>query len=375
MLNKVMIISVSAGSGHVRAAQALEETFKLIAPSVQVLNIDALEYSEKAFRKLVADGYVNVSNRIPHLWGYMYDVTDKETTRLSFYSKVVRKLQSFSAKKMLSLIRKEKPDAIISTHFLPPPVLIRYFEKKKMDIPVYCVVTDFDIHNMWYASGIAGFFVASDLIAHKLKSWSVDPDKIHITGIPIHPVFKITHDREKLFQEYGLVPDQITFLLMGSGLKTKQVDGILRHITCNDSPKQILLVAGRNQKLMNKLEKFTVPPGTTLRTFGFVSDIEKLMSVADLIITKPGGLTVSECLVKNLPLLMVFPIPGQEDRNADYVISTGAGIKANDTLDLEFKIQNILENPGILKRMRESAAAAAHPAAADHIIRKILKEE
>lgn len=369
-----MIISVSAGSGHVRAAQALEETFKNISPSVQVLNIDALDYSTKTFRKLIADGYANVSNRVPRLWGYMYDVTDEETTEISFYTKVLRKLQSFSGNKMFNLIRTEKPDVIISTHFLPPPVLIRHFQKKKIEIPVYCVVTDFDIHNMWHTSGIAGYFVASDLIAHKLKFWNVEPENIHVTGIPIHPVFQKPYNRPDLCREYDLDPNLPTFLFIGSGLTAKQVNSILRHITQNETPRQILLVAGRNTKLLKKLEKFTVPSNTILRTFGFVSEIEKLMSVSDLIVTKPGGLTVSECLVKKLPLIMVFPIPGQEERNADYVISTGAGFKANDPLELEYKIENILQNRDILNRMRESAARAARPDAAELIIRKILQE-
>lgn len=369
-----MIISVSAGSGHVRAAQALEETFNKIAPSIQVLNIDALNFSTKTFRKFIANGYANVSNRIPHLWGYMYDVTDEETTNISFYTKILRKMQSFSGKKMFNLIKTEKPDVIISTHFLPPPVLIRYLQKKSMNIPVYCVVTDFDIHNMWYTSGIAGYFVASDLIAHKLKSWNVEPEKIHVTGIPIHPVFQKPCNRPDLCREYDLDPDLPTLLFIGSGLTVKQVDSILRHITNNESTQQILLVAGRNTKLLKKLEKFKVPSNTILRTFGFVSEIEKLMSISDLIITKPGGLTVSECLVKNLPLLMVFPIPGQEERNADYVISTGAGIKANDPLELEYKIQNILRNPEMLKRMRKSAAKSARPDAAELIIHKVLQE-
>ncbi|MBN1900682.1 glycosyltransferase [Candidatus Sumerlaeota bacterium] len=180
--------------------------------------------------------------------------------------------------------------------------------------------------------------------------------------------------RKELCREYGLDPDVITFLFIGSGLKVKQVDAILRHVSHGDVPKQILLVAGKNRELLNKLEKFTVPSHTTLRAFGFVTDIEKLMSISDLIITKPGGLTISERLVKNLPILMVFPIPGQEERNADYVVSSGAGVKAHDPLDLEYKIQNILQNPDLLKSMRESAAAAIYPDAAERIIQKVLQE-
>jgi len=372
MVEKVMIISVSAGTGHTRAAQALEETFHLVAPEVEVLNVDALNYSSKTFRKFIADGYSRVSNRAPHLWGYMYDLTDEETSAFSFYTKVLRRWQGFSGKKLLALVKNEKPDAIISTHFLPPPVLTRYLKKKKLSIPVYCVVTDFDIHNMWLSAGMAGYFAATDLVAHKLSRWDVDPDRIHVTGIPIHPVFNRTWERGKLCEEFQLKPEILTILLMAGGIRTRHVKNLLDQIAREEKPVQVLLATGRNTKLMKKLKNLDIPENLSVKTFGFVDFVEKLMAMSDLIVTKPGGLTVAESMTMKLPMIMIHPIPGQEDRNADYVTDIRAGVKANDPMELEYRLKKILKSPGLLKEMGEAAARNARPDAAAEIIKTIL---
>lgn len=373
MSPKIMIVSVSAGTGHVRAAEALEASLKQAAPGVSVLNVDALNYSSKAFHQFISSGYAQISTRAPHLWGYMFDLTDTEKEPHAFYQSLLKRLQQFSARGLVNLMKAEKPDAVLCTHFLPPALLKRYCRKHKKEIPIFCAVTDFDIHQMWHTPDLDGYFVANDLSAYKLAQWGMDPARIHVTGIPVHPVFSSPLDRTELCQMYGLDTNLITFLFITGGLNIAHVERILNNIAKEGPRFQMILVTGRNEKLYHALSGLKVPQNVSIYPFGYVKDIEKLMTVSDLIITKPGGLTVSESLVKNLPLLMIFPIPGQEDHNADYILECGAGLKAHSLMELEYKMRFLLDNPHYIEIMKKKAERCRKPDAARDIIQKILE--
>jgi processive 1,2-diacylglycerol beta-glucosyltransferase len=226
---------------------------------------------------------------------------------------------------------------------------------------------------MWHTPDLEGYFVANDLSAYKLAQWGMDPARIHVTGIPVHPVFSSPLDRTELCKMYGLDTNLITFLFITGSLNIAYMERILNNIAKEGHRFQMILVTGRNEKLYHALSGLKVPQNVSIYPFGYVKDIEKLMTVSDLIITKPGGLTVSESLARKLPLLMIFPIPGQEDHNADYILECGAGLKANSLMELEYKIRFLLDNPYYIETMKKKAERCRKPDAARDIIQKILE--
>jgi processive 1,2-diacylglycerol beta-glucosyltransferase len=247
---------------------------------------------------------------------------------------------------------------------LPATILSGYLRKKKLPIPLTVVVTDFDMHSLWAIQGAARYFVATEAIAYKLQKRGYRPDQISLTGIPIHPVFSKPLNRQQILNNMSLDNDIPRIMLLSGGFAMRQMQDTVAAIASIPTPLQILAVAGRNKKLKVNLDSMNLPDHVRLKTFPFISTIEELMEVSDFIITKPGGLSASECLAKNLVIIIFSPIPGQEERNSDYLLEAGAGVKVNSLVDLEFKLRYLLDHPERIQELRAAAHRIARPQAA-----------
>lgn len=369
---KLLILSASAGAGHLRAAQALAAACMERHPNVQVHHEDALDHVSRLVKRTYARGYLRTVNRSPALWGYLYRLSDKQDPGKSKGVRLAHLLDQLGKRKLVRLVRRVKPFHVLCTHFLPARDLLHRKVAYPGRPPVSVVITDYDVHAYWVDPAVHRYYVASEELRWELAARGIAAERIVATGIPIHPIFGKPGARGQLATKHGVATDVRTVLVLSGGFGVGDVERTVKTVLSIDGPLQVLAVSGRNEKLQRSLSALAVPPGKTLRVYGFVDFMEELMDLADLCISKSGGMTVSECLAKALPMIVLAPIPGQEERNCDFLLERSIAVKAKDHAGLAYKLRELLSDPGRLSAMREAARAAARPNAAFEIINDVL---
>jgi processive 1,2-diacylglycerol beta-glucosyltransferase len=364
---RLLILSVSAGAGHVRAADALAAAATTATPRVEALHLDLLSLVPPEFKKLYGEQYIKLVERLPQLWSYLYSKTDRPT-RDSLVGRLKRAVEKLNTRKLDSQIEKFAPDAILCTHFLPAELLSRRKAKGERLPPLWVQVTDFDVHALWVHEHVDHYCVASDEVAFRLAERGVPRENIHVTGIPVMPQFASALDRATCARELGLAADRFTVLMMAGGAGVGSLDELAARLLALPHELQLVALAGRNAGLLKRLQTLAKKHPGRLFPLGFVTTVERVMTAADLVVTKPGGLSVSECLARQKPMLLVSPIPGQEERNADYLLEAGAALKAVDGPTLAFKLGRLLAQPERLRSMSEAAHRTATPQAARAVL-------
>jgi processive 1,2-diacylglycerol beta-glucosyltransferase len=355
---RILILSASAGAGHNRAAEAIRESAKAYCPGVDTEWVDSLKYTNKVFSKLYEQSYVWMASYSPSLWGILYKQAGKNAEHRKI-NQLIELHDRLTYRKLMEHVEEFKPDVAICTHFLPANVLLA----KRVGIPVYLVITDFDAHALWVHKKARGYFVASDEVKVQLARYGYPSAQIRTTGIPIHPVFSQDTPRE--------APGKPQILFMSGGFGMGHMEEALERLLAIPLPFSLTVVAGKNEAMRKKLEKIAAGRAVV---HGFVTNVHDLMGKSDLIITKAGGLTVSECLAKKLPMVIFSPIPGQEECNADYLLEHGCAVKAR-TLDvLDYKVLELLENPARLDMMRRACGSVARASAGRDVLRHVLDE-
>lgn len=367
---RILLLSVSAGAGHVRAAQAIAAC-GAEQDDVAITHLDVMDYVSGSFRKLYADSYISLVNKLPAVWGYLYQVSN-EALPDSAMEKVRRAIERLGTRALRKEIAAFQPDAIICTHFLPAELLDRMLVKQALDCPVWVQVTDFDLHRMWVHPNMRGYFAANDEVAYRMRAQGIPEQNIHITGIPIMPAFGKVDSRAQCAAEFGINADKTTILLMGGGEGLGSLDAIAKNLLQQGEDFQLLVLAGKNASALAALQSLAQQYPGRLFPQGFTHQVERLMRCADWVITKPGGLTTSECLAMGLPMIINSPIPGQEERNADYLLEQGAALKACDAVTLAYRVAYLLKHPEKLAQMRACAQAIGRPDAAEQVLNIVL---
>lgn len=373
---RILFLSVSAGAGHARAAEALRATAVTAFPPVETLHLDVMEYVPAAFRKLYTDFYIKLVHRHPQLWRMLYHATSTADPA-SPTQKLRRAIERLGTRALRGAIDDFAPDAIVCTHFLPAEILMHEIRRERLAAPVWVQVTDFDLHGMWVIPRMAGYFAASEEVAFRMRAAGIPAERVHVTGIPVMPAFAESPDREACARHFGLDPARRTILLMGGGGGLGGLDEVAASLL-QLGPEgarhdfQLIVLAGRNQEALTRLRAMTAEHAGRLFPFGFTDEVQRLMACSDLVITKPGGLTTSECLAMGVPMLLNAPIPGQEESNADYLLEQGAALKAIDTVSLEYRVGMLLAEPQRLQRMRAAAAALGRSQAAQCVLRTVM---
>lgn len=364
---KLLILSVSAGAGHVRAAQAVEAAAREARPGIEATHLDLLTLVPADFRKLYGQQYIKLVEKLPQLWSYLYARTDRPS-RDSLIGNLKRAAEKLNTRKLSAEIERLAPDAILCTHFLPAELLSKQTDKGKKLPPVWVQVTDFDVHALWVHPHVDRYCVASEEVAFRLQDRGVPRDRIFITGIPVMPQFSTALDRATCARELGVDPGRFTVLMMAGGAGVGGLDELAARLLALPDDLQLIALAGRNEELLGRLRKLAKAHAGKLFPQGFTTTVERMMTAADLVVTKPGGLSVSECLAMARPMLLVSPIPGQEERNADYLMEAGAAIKAVDAATLEYKLARLMKNAGRLRAMSDAARVIARPRAAAEVV-------
>nr|WP_322106742.1 glycosyltransferase [Paraburkholderia sp. J41] len=368
---KILLLSVSAGAGHTRAAEALRAFADIHPADIAATHLDVMDYVPAAFRKVYTDLYIEFVTSRPALWGYLYQKTD-EADPASLSQKIRRAVERVNCRRLTAEIAQLQPDAIICTHFLPAEILSREIRQARLQTPVWVQVTDFDLHSMWIVPNMTGYFAASDEIAWRMRSRGLPRDKVHVTGIPIMPIFGNAPDRASCAAGFGLDPYKPTFLLMSGGAGLAGLERSAARLLEIDAGFQIVALAGRNEAMLASLQTLAAQHPGRLFPQGFTHQVERLMACADLAITKPGGLTTSECLAMRLPMIVTSPIPGQEERNADYLLEQGVAMKAIDVDALVYRIRALLDEPARLAVMRQRILPLGKPLAGRMVLDRVL---
>lgn len=345
MLNgkKLLIISCSTGSGHLRAAEALRITCNKLHPDVEVLHIDMADYLDGISHIYLVSFYNLFSNLIPFSYKLLYYLTNSWLAQRVF--RIVSPVIRIGSRKLIKKIEEYNPDLIISTHFLPSLIL-----PKKISIPIDTVITDYQAHKIWLAPKTRNFFVATEDIKTELNKFHIQSTA---SGIPIHPNFFEKKDTAILREKFNIKNNNPLILFMptsrGRIKPAEAINKILHHDF--GTALNIVAVAGKNKKRnLSDLEQFKTVEHPNLTVFENVENIDELMRIADIIVGKAGGLTVSEALFLQKPTIVINPIPGQEDYNTSYLEKNHFGLHAKSNDDLVKKIQYILANPNIINK-------------------------
>jgi processive 1,2-diacylglycerol beta-glucosyltransferase len=357
-MTRILILSASAGAGHNRAAEALHESCRAFSPGVESAWVDSLQYTNRLFARLYQQSYVWMASYTPSLWGLLYKEAGKKKDRPRL-DQIVELHDRLTYRKLIARVEEFGPDLILCTHFLPANVVLA----KRIGLPVYVVITDFDAHTLWVNRKAAGYFVPSDEVKVLLARCGYPAERIRTTGIPIHPLFA---------QDLPAPPaDRPRLLFMSGGFGMGHMEEALERLLAIRNPFALTVVAGKNEKMRKRLE--AIAAGRA-EVHGFVTNVHEIMARSDLIITKAGGLTVSECLARRLPMVLYSPIPGQEECNADYLLEHGCAVKARTLEILDYKVLELLENPARLDMMKRACGAVARPWAGRDVLRHVLDE-
>ncbi len=370
-IRKILLLSVKAGAGHMRAAEALMQAFQAY-PEIDVLHLDALQYTNPAFRQSFIHGYEHLAKDLPSLWGYLYDSLEEGRAGRQF-KRLSTLFGQLNTRPLRRMVDQFDPDGIVCTHYAPAEVLAPRRKNGRLRATLHVVLTDYDIHAMWLQHGIDHYHVATEEMAFALSMKEYGEDTVHVSGIPVMPDFNADYpDRAAMRERLGLIPERPTVLVTAGGYGLIKIDQIVPILAQRLPQAQFLAVAGRNENLRRKLDKAAAEQPESIVSFGFVENMHELMAASDFIVAKSGGLTVSEAMAMGLPMVIVKPIPGQEERNATWVLERGAGVWAHTHGHLVYKVERLLKEPERLARMQQTARAIGRPDAADRIADTVL---
>jgi processive 1,2-diacylglycerol beta-glucosyltransferase len=360
-MSSVMIFSGASGAGHISAAEALGAAFKF--KGVQARHIEVLKYTNPLFRKVYSDLYKELCTKQPDILGWVYKTLDRPWR----YQKRRLALDMLSTVSFVKLLRREKPEIALCTHFLPAEILVYLKKKKILDIPIGIIVTDYDAHAMWLYRNVNWYFVACEETKAYLSALEIPPETIHVTGIPIDPVYEQEKSKKNVRLQVGLDPDMTTILISAGGFGVGPVESLVQSLQQVKHPIQVIVICGKNESLEIKLLK-RQHNRHQVKVIGFTKEMDTWMAASDLIVGKAGGLTSTEALARGLVLVIVNPIPGQEERNSDHFLEEGVAIRCNNLPALAYKIDNLLADRERFSTMQRAVKRLALPHAAAEIV-------
>lgn len=356
---KILILYASAGAGHKKAAEAIFHSSALQKSRAQL--IDIVDFMSPAVRWFYTKGYIFAISHLVWLWTFLYFLSDTPWLR-PFNVHFRRFFDSKTCARLIRFIREENPQAIISTQFLASEIVTYAKQKFNLKTKLISVVTDFEVHNFWINPLTDIYCCATETTRAILMQKGVEENRIKVTGIPVHEKFTKPQNEEALLTEFNLRKDTLTVLIMTGGIGAGPIEEIV------DSLKdiaQILVVCGNNKALYEKISQKKYPD---VRLFGFVDFVEKLMRVSKIIVTKAGGLSVTESLVMGLPMIFFYLIPGQEMNNAKTMKNYEVGIIANSPEEIKASILKFKNNPDEIAACKKRILSLAKPNAAQEIV-------
>ncbi len=356
-MKKALILYACYGGGHISAANSIEECIKDNFNDIEPISIDFMDYLSKTIDKLTTTAYEELAKKAPSIWGTVYMKSEKgPLARLSTDSNKILAI------KLHILIKQYNPDYIISTHPFSSQMCAYLKKKGKLTtVKLATIMTDFAPHDQWLVGSeyIDCFFVAHDAMKNLLIEKGISADRIFATGIPLSKRFLLDYDKDTILKDFNLLQNKFTILFFAGGklgLGKKNTSRILEDIARYLDNVQVIAISGKNKKMFNSFNDIVSKYNRqdNIKILEFTDKVPELMHISDIIISKPGGLTTSESLACGLPMIIINPIPGQEEQNAEFLENSNLAywIKPDDNpLGVIFKLYN---NRELLDNLREN---------------------
>lgn len=347
-----------------RAADAIHKAITASAPEMSSRHVEILEHTNSMFQRLYSKAYLDVLDAAPALYGWYYD----EREKWAKHDRLRPAFNKLNTRSLVKQIEEHQPDVTICTHPMPAEIITWLIHEGRLKTQQAVVVTDCDIHVQWLCPNDVHYFVAIDEARAHLEALGIAPSDITVSGIPIDPVFAEPKDSAAMRNKHGLRRDATVILISAGGFGVGAIEEIVNSLRRMSRPTQVVVICGRNEELKARLDEIAggiaADSLVEIKVVGFTTAMDEYMAAADLIVGKPGGLTMSEALACGLVFVIVSPIPGQEERNADHLLEEGAAIRCNNLPVLAYKIERLLDDPQRLAAMRQNVRRLARPQAA-----------
>ncbi|WP_055669371.1 MGDG synthase family glycosyltransferase [Desnuesiella massiliensis] len=347
---RLLILSVSAGGGHMNAAEAVKAHTLINSPTSVVKIVDTIRYINPILDKVIIGSYLKSLKIYPSIFGALYNYAENDDA----LANVTNKVNEMLAYKLLPLIDSFNPDLIVSTHPFSTEMLSILKTKGRILKKVISILTDYAPHSFWIHPAIDAYVVSNEDMVSEMELRGVNPNTIYPLGIPVHPDFLIEHDRCQTLKALNLNTEKNTLLLMGGSLGMGNLLEVYREISKIDLPFQIITITGNNKKLFSTLLNEVKNSSKETRIIGYTNEVNKYMQACDLLVTKPGGLTVSEALICKIPLAIFSAIPGQEEKNADFLLRNNLAVSLGNGKECKNIIEDLLGSSNKLKEMKDN---------------------
>lgn len=368
---KVLILYASYGNGHKSAAFAIKDYLEKFYENVEVEIVDSYRYINKALNATTVKGYDFFSSKTPAVWENIYYKSEK-----GVLSKISTEMNRLASHKLLKLINNSNPDVIVSTHMFNNNMCGRLKRKGKVKAKLVSIITDFALHNEWLVNGkyIDCFCVSNNAMKLDLIKRGFDENKIFVTGIPISPNFYTKFDLESVKKEFNLSDKKTILFFAASTYTLGNMEDILKVLLTLDN-YQIIVLCGKNEKTKLHFQEIVnnAKKADTIKVLPFTTKVPALMNIADFVVTKPGGLTSSEALACDLPMIICNPIPGQEDHNSNFLLNNGVAIRLFDNEDMEITLKDFLSNEKRIAQIHDMIKIVGKPNSTKDICELILK--
>ena len=371
---KVIIFYAKYGGGHLSAARSIENCINTYYKNVNVELIDFMEYANKEFNKITTKAYAEMAKKLPKAYGSIYWKSEKGP--LAHISTTSNKLLSIKINKLL---QKKSPDLIICTHPFASQMCGYLTKHHKLNTKIATILTDFASHDQWlvYNEYINYLFVSNIEMKETLMSKNIPADKIFVTGIPISERFLNKYDKKSLFIDFNLNPNKKVVLFFGGGefgLGKNYTLKVFETFVKDSTDIQIIAISGKNKKMKEAFENIVIEnhKEANVQIFEYTNKVPEFMSISNLVVTKPGGLTTSESLASGLPIVVINPIPGQEEENAEYLVNHNTAIWLKKDDNVEEIINNLLSDTSKLEEMSNNAKSISKPNSTNDICKILL---
>ena len=375
-MKKIIIFYGSYGGGHLSAARSIKEYIENNYKDVELKMIDCMEYVNIFFNKITTTAYSELAKKAPWVWGYVYKKSEK-----GIIAKISSDSNKLLAYKLNRLLQEFKPDYVISTHPFSSQMCAYLKKKNKANFILSTVMTDYAPHDQWllYSNEVNYFFVAHSAMRDSLISKGIPENKVFATGIPLSNRFLQHYSKKEILNELGLKQRKKNILFFAGGeygLGKGKTYEILKTFAENFPDIQIVAIAGRNKNMKEKFAELVEDTSRedTIKILEYTNKVPELMSVSDLVVTKPGGLTTTESLASGLPIIVINPIPGQEEENAQFLENNGLAIWIKKGDDVKEILNSIFSNPNKMKEMKIRARIFAKRHSTQDICKIALKD-
>jgi len=370
---KIIILYSTGGMGHKKAALALFKVLSERKEDVDVEVVDVLEFGNKIYKFLYLDFYVFLMSRARWLWGILYYGSNS-----AVFDRLTRRLRGALDNKSLpglaDMLAEKDPDALVATHFLLPSIAAILKRDSRFHARMYTVITDYGPHSYWLSDHIDRFFVGSAQAARELSGRGVPEDRIDVTGIPTTDEFSRVFDVEKLRGEYGLKDGKKTIFMMSGGFGVGPIEEMLLSLNSCRGDIQVITVCGHNKEVYEKVRAMEERLKYPLVVLGFTDKVAELMAVSDLMVTKAGGISVTEAMNSRLPMILFASVPGQETWNEIFLTQSGAAVKAGTAAEIPSLADRILLSEQVYGEMRSRIDRIRRPEAAETIADVVINE-